>query len=663
MNADHTLGIFEAGISQPGEMEALQTIIQPTVGLITNIGNAHDAGFTSHQQKLLEKLKLFKEADIVIGSADLLQEVQHKNLFSWSKEDSSATLHIKAVHKQKEQTEIEAVYKGGHTSIHIPFTDDASVQNAINCWCILLHLNVSEDEIKRRFKDLHAVDMRLQLKHAVNDCLLINDSYSADITSLKIALEFLQQQSTGLTRTVILSEFVDAGSNKELVYEEIASLLKQYRIQKLIVIGEEAIRYLSKHIDASISLHGHLSTADFVASFRSSQFFQEIILLKGARTFELERIAALFEKKVHQTVLQISLNALVHNLREYQKLLKPETKVMAMVKAFSYGSGGAEIASVLQYHNVHYLGVAYADEGVELVKAGIHLPIMVLNVEESTFHSVIEYNLQPVIYSKELMITFEKYLSEQGINEYPVHLELETGMHRLGFAIDEMEQVSQHLAASALRIQSVFSHLAASEDPNQDDYTKQQGERFQQAVSVLQKHITYPFIKHIANSAAILRHPDLIFDMVRLGIGLYGIETVENPSLQLQAVATLRSTVAQIKEVKKGESVSYNRRWIAERDSVIATIRIGYADGYSRRLSNGRGKMWLNGTLASVVGTVCMDMTMIDITDMADVREGDEVIVFGEDLPVQQLAQWMETIPYEVITGISQRVKRVYYHE
>jgi alanine racemase len=505
--------------------------------------------------------------------------------------------------------------------------------------------------------------MRLQLKHAINNCLLINDSYSADITSLKIALDFLKQQSTGLKRTVILSELAEVSIEKE-VYEEIASLLKIHGVQKLVMIGEQGLHQIRKHLDPGISFYGYLSTHDFIDDFKSSGFSGEVILLKGARSFEFERIASLFEKKVHQTVLEINLNALENNLKEYQKLLKPSTRVMAMVKAFSYGSGGAEIASVLQYHNVHYLGVAYADEGVDLVKSGIRIPIMVMNADQSSFQSIVEYNLQPVIYSFDLLEKFEAYLSEQGLNNYPIHIEIETGMNRLGFRLEEAEQLARHLSSASLfSIQSIFSHLAASEDASQDDFTRQQGAIFKQALTIFERHISYSFIRHIANSAAILRHPDLHFDMVRLGIGLYGVETVDAPDLKLQAVASLRSTIAQIKSVKKGESVSYNRKWIADRDSHIATVRIGYADGYSRLLGNGKGRMWINGNLAPVVGSVCMDMTMIDITDIKGVKQGDEVLVFGVNVTVQQLADWSGTIPYEIMTSVSQRVKRVYFHE
>jgi Alr-MurF fusion protein len=357
----------------------------------------------------------------------------------------------------------------------------------------------------------------------------------------------------------------------------------------------------------------------------------------------------------------VNLDAIVHNLKQHQTFLKPHVKLMAMVKAFAYGSGGAEIASVLQFHNVDYLGVAYADEGVELRKAGITLPVMVLNVDESSFAALLEYNLQPVLFSFTLLQQFENHLKAEAVLLWPVHLEIETGMNRLGFAIEDIPQLSAHLAASTLlKVESVFTHLAASEDPAQDAFTQQQLQLFQTAISTLEQHLTYPFLKHISNSAAIVRHPQLQLDMVRLGIGLYG---VGEKKLDLQPAATLRSTVAQIKHLKLGETVSYNRRGVVHRDSIIATVRIGYADGYSRKFSNGVGKMSLHGQLASVIGTVCMDMTMLDVTDIPDVKEGDDVVVFGAGLPVQEVASWIGTIPYEVMTAVSQRVKRVYFQE
>lgn len=667
INEQHTLGIFEAGISSPGEMEQIEKIIQPTIGVLTNIGEAHSEGFLDNTHKLAEKLVLFRNCPVLIArNKDIggKKELVEKNtkLLTWGSAESNAFV-LNSITKYKDTTEIVLTYESATNSIIVPFVDDASIENVISCCCVLLILGYDAEKIKSRVAQLHAIDMRLQLKHSINDCLVINDSYSADVTSLKIALDFLKQQSSGLKRTVILSEFVESGRKDEELYSEIANLLKQYEIKKVVAIGERIIEQIKTKLQPAVSFQGYLSCDEFISEFKSSQFFQEIILIKGARKFEFERIAKLFERKLHQTVLEINLNALAHNLKEYQRLLQPSTKIMAMVKAFSYGSGGAEIASVLQFHNVDYLGVAYADEGVELVKAGISLPVMVMNAEESSFQPIVDYNLQPVIYSFDLLYKFEEYLKEQGIQSYPVHLEIETGMNRLGFAVSQVEDLAQYIAASPFQIQSVFSHLAASEDALHDDFTKEQSNIFHEAVKIIQRYIHYPFLKHISNSAAIVRHPQLQMDMVRLGIGLYGIEIDNDQLLELEPVATLRSTVAQVKQLKKGETVSYNRRGVVNRDSVIATVRIGYADGYSRQFGNGKGKMLINGELAPVIGTVCMDMTMLDITDIKGVSEGNEVIIFGSQLPAQQVAGWINTIPYEIMTSVSQRVKRVYFHE
>ena len=666
LQAHHTLAIFEAGISKPGEMQQLQQIIRPSIGVLTNIGGAHSEGFYDDAQKLAEKLLLFNDCPVLIarnkdlgGRKELLQP--DTRLLAWGSAASN-DLVVRSMAKSEQHTTVVLQYAGKDTTITIPFTDDASIENAITCCAVLLELGYSAATICERIKGLHTIDMRLQLNHSINDCLVINDSYSADLTSLKIALDFLKQQATGLPGTVILSEFFESGKQDKDLYNTIAGLLNNHGITRVIAIGEKLIEGLKERLAAGVRLESYLSTDDFIHEFRSSQYSHEIILVKGARKFEFERIARLFEKKLHQTVLEINLNALAHNLKEYQRILKPGTKVMAMVKAFSYGSGGPEIASVLQYHNVDYLGVAYADEGVDLVKSGITVPVMVMNAEASSFQSIVAYNLQPVIYSFGLLQQFSRYLEEQGLQDYPVHIEIETGMNRLGFAEGEMERLADLLTESNyFSVQSVFSHLAASEEAGQDAFTLQQAAAFNKAVLVLKEKLQKPFLQHLSNSAAIVRHPQLQLDMVRLGIGLYGIE-IESGQLQLQPVATLRSTIAQVKRLKAGESVSYNRRGIVDRDSVIATVRIGYADGYSRGFGNGVGKMLVNGRLAPVIGTVCMDMTMIDVTGL-EVWEGMEVTVFGPGLPVQQIAAWINTIPYEVMTGISHRVKRVYYHE
>jgi Alr-MurF fusion protein len=663
MKQDNELGLFEAGISKPGEMEQLKAMIQPTIGLITNLGEAHDEGFTSRDQKLLEKLRLFNDAEKVIGPFDLLKgNFDSDKIFTWGYQPD-ADLLVTNIYRSVSASAITTKYSGNEISIDIPFTDDASIENAICCLSVLLQLGTEVATIKERFTHLHSVDMRLQLMHGINECLVVNDSYSADTVSLKIALDFMQQQSSGLKRTAILSDFFETGRTKEDLYTVIARLLREHKIEKLITVGRELGEWVPGLME-NIEVRSFATVDDLLLDFRSSLFFKEIILIKGARKFGFERIVQLFEKKMHQTVLEINLNALAHNLKEYKRILKPTTKIMAMVKAFAYGSGGAEIASVLQYHNIDYLGVAYADEGVELIKAGINTPVMVMNAEESSFQSIVDYNLQPVIYSFDLLAKFQAYLEEQAMAEYPVHIEIETGMNRLGFALTELKELGKKLATgNRFHVESVFSHLAASEEEAQDDFTLLQAQRFEEACSILKEDIPYSFLRHISNSAAIVRHPGLQMDMVRLGIGLYGIEIDHKELLDLDAVATLRSTIAQLKHVKAGESISYNRLGVVHRDSLIATIRVGYADGYSRQFGNGKGKMLINGKLAPVIGTICMDMTMVDVTDIPGVKEGEEVIVFGPALDVGKVASWINTIPYEIMTGVSQRVKRIYFHE
>ncbi|RYZ19599.1 MAG: bifunctional UDP-N-acetylmuramoyl-tripeptide:D-alanyl-D-alanine ligase/alanine racemase, partial [Chitinophagaceae bacterium] len=657
LRPEHTLALFEAGISQPGEMERLARMIRPTLGVLTNIGSAHDEGFLNTEQKRSEKGRLFEGAKAVIGPepwTGLLP--QH---ISWGVE-SGASLHIVRVERGT-PTLVQAEYRGVPVEIRIPFSDEASVSNALTCTCVLIYLGYSIDTINDRLAGLQAVDMRLQLKHGAGGCTLINDSYSADFTSLQLALNFMAQQQTGQPRTVILSDFAESGSAPDRFYPQVARALEGAAVSKAVLIGHDVTRHLS--LPPTVEVQRYASTEDFLEQYHPAQFHEETILVKGARHFRFERIVAALETRVHQTVLEINLNALAHNLKQYRALLAPGTKVMAMVKAFSYGSGSSEVASILQFHHVDYLGVAYADEGVALRQAGISLPIMVMNADASSFDALVEWQLQPVLYSFGILQDFERYLQRAGLQAWPVHVEVETGMNRLGFSSVEIPSLARHLQQTGwLRVQSVFSHLAASEDPAQDGFTTEQGERFARMVAALEAALPYRFLKHISNSAAIIRHPALQLDMVRLGIGLYGVE-IETNQLELEAVATLRSTIAQLKRLEAGETVSYNRRGVVKEASLIATVRIGYADGYSRRLGYGVGKMYVNGHLAPVIGTVCMDMTMIDVTHVPGVREGDEVILFGKPLPVQQLADWIGTIPYEVMTGVSQRVKRVYFQE
>ncbi|MDB5192031.1 MAG: bifunctional UDP-N-acetylmuramoyl-tripeptide:D-alanyl-D-alanine ligase/alanine racemase [Segetibacter sp.] len=661
---EHSLGIFEAGISQNGEMEALQELINPTIGILTNLGEAHNEGFANPEEKLTEKWKLFKNASTIICNADTLLLVPaiavDKRIKSWGRKGSF--LKITAINKKAPFTSIDGLHKGIKISITIPFTDNASIENAISCWCTLLHLKISTETIATRMDLLRTVEMRLQLKRAINNCSVINDSYSNDISSLEIALDFLQQQAGNQSSSVILSDLGESTSS--VAYDRVAQMVAFSRAQKFIGIGPQMQLY-ADHFSKQISRCYFYSTVeDFKQHFSFNKFKDEVILLKGARTFQFEQIDLLFEQQMHQTVLEVNLTAMVQNLKEYQRYVKPETKIMAMVKAFSYGSGSAEVASVLQFHKVDYLAVAYADEGVELRKSGISMPIMVMNPEVVTFQALVDYNLEPELYSFEILKAFDAYLLEEGMKQFPVHIKLDTGMHRLGFEKDDVNKLATLLKNNdRFIIKSVFSHLVASDDPTHDSFTRQQVSLFEAACQQFEIAIRYPFLKHVSNSAAIFRHPVFQFNMVRLGIGLYGVDSSALGTLNLTPVATFKTTIAQIRKVKAGESIGYSRKGILEKDSTIATIRVGYADGFSRRLGNWKGQVFIKGQLVPVIGNVCMDMTMIDITGIEDAKEGDLVELFGPNLPVQQVAAWCDTIPYEIMTSVSHRVKRVYYEE
>lgn len=668
MNETNNLAIFEAGISQKNEMQKLERIIKPTIGIFTNIGEAHGENFKNADEKIEEKINLFNNADIIIYPADdekiskALQKKSNK-LFSWGKK-KSADVFIKQILKKESNTIIEIIYNKNNFSVTIPFTDNASIENAITCICVLIHFNISFPEIINKLQRLSSIAMRLELKSGINQCSIINDSYSADVSSLKIALDFLEQQHQHAKRTVILSDILQSGKDDNDLYKEVAASLQQKKVNRLIGIGKKISA--QQKIFEQNNIHEIIffnSTEDFKKDFHQLIFRDETILIKGARIFEFEKINQLLSEQIHQTVLEINLNAMLHNLKQYQQLLDPSTKIMAMVKAFAYGSGSYEIANVLQFHKVDYLAVAYTDEGVELRKAGINMPIMVMNADDNSFDALVEFNLEPVIYSFHLFKLLDKFLKKEALQQFPVHIELETGMNRLGFSQNETDDLINALKNSSFKIQTVFSHLAASEEAQQDSFTQDQAKIFMNVVDKIQSVLNYTFLKHIANSAAIIRHKDLQFDMVRLGIGLYGIDSAASHTLDLKEVSTLKSTIAQIKYLKDGETVGYNRKGIADGNKTIATVRIGYADGYPRSLGNGNGKMWINGHLAPVTGSICMDMTMIDITGIADVHEGDEVIIFGNELSVEQVALWAQTIPYEILTGVSQRVKRIYFEE
>jgi alanine racemase len=672
MNDTHQLGVFEAGISKAGEMEKLEQIIQPTIGIFTNIGEAHNEGFLSIEQKIIEKLRLFKNIEVLIYHNDddelhnVISEWLKENpvkTFSWGRKETS-DLKISEISKTATGTTVIANYGQRNVSIDIPFSDKASVENAVHCWSVLLHLSVPEEEIERSMAALNAVEMRLEMKTGINNCSVINDSYSSDLSSLRIALDFLSQQKQHAKKTVILSDILQSGRDIHSLYHEVASLIQQYNADKFIGIGHDLVACKSAFdSNSSLETHFYASVEDFKTAFNQLSFHDETILIKGARIFNFETIDNLLQLHVHQTILEIDLNAVVDNLNEYRKILPPAVKIMAMVKAFSYGSGSFEIANVLQFHKVDYLAVAYADEGLALRDGGITLPIMVMNPDPAAFEVMVQNNLEPDLYSIEILESFEAFLTRQGLADFPVHIELETGMNRLGFPESQLPSLQKKLTTGLFRVQSIFSHLAASEDPAFDDFTMEQFTRFNQMCEKLEKELGYTPIKHIANSAGTSRHAGILMDMVRLGIGLYGADEGMKKIGRLREVSTLTTTVAQVKELDPAETVGYGRKGKLNRNSRIATVRIGYADGYPRNLGDGIGKMLIRGHHAPVVGTVCMDMTMVDVTDIRGVVPGDEVIVFGAGLPVMEIASLAETIPYEILTGISQRVKRVYFEE
>ncbi len=667
MSNTDTLGIFEAGISMPGEMQKLADIIDPGIGILTNIGNAHDENFISIQQKTEEKCRLFANCNMVITNGDdqsvldIIHATSKAKLITWGSNENNS-IRILSQKKKESETIVALTYQNKTHELIIPFTDDASIQNIITCTATLLHFTISIEIINERLQTLEPVDMRLQLAPAINNCALINDSYSFDIASFAVALDFMQQQNQFEQKTVILSDI--PGLNSTGAYAEIIFMLKARSITKVIVIGDQWKTYFPFLKESIENVSHFIATNEFLNMYPTSHFRNEIILLKGARKFSFENIAEALQQKVHRTVLEINLTSIIHNLNQYRRILKKGVKVMAMVKASGYGSGSAEIANVLQYYKTDYLAVAYADEGVDLRKANIRLPVMVMNVDEEAFESAIQYNLEPEIYSVNIFKSFDRFLDKQGLQYYPVHIKIDTGMHRLGFGEDDMETLISLLKSSnRMVIKSVFSHLAAGEDPQEDAFTLLQAERFKEACSQIETAVGYNFIKHISNSAASARMPDLQFDMIRLGIGLYGIDSSHNKKLSLQPAATLKTTIAQLRKVKSGDTVGYNRRGKIHADAVIATLRIGYADGLRRALSNGVGRVFIRGKFAPFIGSVAMDMAMADVTNIADVEEGDEVEIFGRNISVAEVAEDCGTIPYEILTGIGQRVKRIYIEE
>ncbi|RZK20428.1 MAG: bifunctional UDP-N-acetylmuramoyl-tripeptide:D-alanyl-D-alanine ligase/alanine racemase [Pedobacter sp.] len=663
IDAGHTLGIFEAGISAVNEMETLAEIIQPQIGILTNIGEAHAEGFSSKREKLTEKLKLFKDSDLFIYSPDYISEINFRDLpgkkqFSWSSKQG-ADLRIIAVEPIEGNCYLRAIYQDREIECMLPFKDKASIENGMISWATLLALGYSAEQADLRLEKLSHVSMRLELKNGINQCSIIDDSYSADISSLAIALDFLNQQNQHPKKTVILSELFETGQDDLDLYTEIADLLAQKKVNRLVGIGTHIAKYAQLF---KFETQFFENTTAFIDAFPGLQFSHETILVKGARRFEFARISKLLTQKIHDTVLEIDLNAMVGNLQFYRSKIKPGVKIMAMVKAFSYGSGSFEIANLLQFHKVDYLAVAYADEGIALRKAGISLPIMVMSPEESAFEAIIKYNLEPEIYSLEILSSFLNALSDYDF-DYPVHIKIDSGMHRLGFDQNDIDKLSALLKDSQrIRVQSIFSHLVASGEAEHDGFTQLQIDKFKTTANEIINTLGYKPLLHIANTSGISRWPDAQMDMVRLGIGLYGFDAALTNNRGLQTTMVLKTTVTQVKMLNAGETVGYSRRGIMLNGGKIATVKIGYADGYSRAFGNGVGKMLINGQLVPTIGSICMDMTILDITGV-DVKPGDEAIVFNQQHNIMELAKQINTIPYEILTNISQRVKRVYFYE
>ena len=660
----HTFGIFEAGISRPGEMEHLQQIIRPTLGIFTNVGTAHDEGFENRLQKIAEKLKLFAEVERLFYCADdaaLDEAVKAEAIpsFTWSRHQP-ADLQLTSVRVHRQQTHLICRYAEQELGVMIPFVDEASVENAVHCLAILLYRNLPLREIQERLEKLHPVAMRLEMKEAINGCYVIDDSYNNDLAGLTIALDLLASQPRSSKKTVILSDLPETGLPDDALYAEVAAALAARRVDRFIGIGEHISRHQLKFPGESGFYN---STGSFLSCLRPDDFHNEIILVKGARVFAFEKIVSALQQKVHGTVLEVNLDALVHNLNYYRTRLQPATRIMVMVKAFAYGSGSYEIANLLQFHRVDYLAVAYADEGVALREQGISLPIMVMNPTPDSFPKMQQYQIEPEIYSQALL---ERLLAAtQPATAAPqlIHLKLDTGMHRLGFEEPDLEGVFDLLAqVPQVRVVSVFSHLAGADEALHNDFSRQQISRFRQMAARVEERLGYPVLKHILNSAGIVRFAEEQLDMVRLGVGLYGVEATGSDQSSLRTVGTLKTTVSQVKKIRKGDTVGYSRRGIAAEDREIATIAIGYADGYDRRFSNGVGQVLVNGQLAPIIGNVCMDMCMVDVTGL-DVQEGDEVVVFGEKPGITDLAHRIGTIPYELLTNVSTRVKRVFFAE
>lgn len=674
MDEADELAVFEAGISEAGEMEALRNVIDPTIGIFTNIGQAHDENFLTREQKIAEKLQLFTHCEALLYCTDhkeihsvLSEKESFRDVYryTWGR-GAENDVQLLDIVPSPHTTTLTICHAGKECNIAIPFSDRASVENALHCITLMFYLGLDSADIARRCLALTSVAMRLEMNEAINDCLLINDSYSLDLNSLSIALDYILHERQYASKTLIMSDILQSGLSEQDLYAQASALIAQHGITRFIGIGSALIR--NKALFERYNPTFYATTEDFIRQHNFDDFRNATILLKGARLFHFEDIARLLQRKSHQTIMEVNLDNLISNLNYYRSLLRPTTKLMAMVKASSYGAGKVEVASALQYNHVDYLTVAYTDEGVDLRRNGIMVPIMVMNPEEESFDDIIRYDLEPDIYSFRILEAFSnavRMLGQDGVKKMPVHVEFDTGMHRLGFSGNDIQQIVERFSdpSCVLRMKSIFSHLACSEDAEMDDFTHLQIDRFVAwSGEVKQQMGDSSILCHILNSSGITRFTDYQFDMVRLGIGLYGIAPEPTVQSHLKPVSRLITRISQLKAIPKGDSVGYNRRWVAQRDSKIAIISIGYADGLNRHLGYENGRVLVKGKLVPIIGSICMDMCFLDVTDV-DCKEGEEVVIFGDAELLQQISSAAETIPYEILTSVSPRVKRIYYQE
>lgn len=655
------IALIEAGISYPGEMDKLEQMIRPDIGIFTHLGDAHGENFTSVEEKLAEKAILFRHCRLVIGRQGKALEIISKlnrevQIMSWGEEENTA-VRCRTLQRNEKGRQVSILYKGKRFELSLPFSDEAAYENCMNVVCVLLWKEINFKQIAERIASLQPIAMRMEIKEGMNDCVLINDYYNSDAASFNLALNTLSMQDEAKERTVILSDFIDTGSDEETLYQEVAENLKRAGVSLFIGIGSSLSKYRSYF---PLPSRFYMDTDSFLKQENRDNFREQVILIKGARQFRFEFIAGFLQKQSHNTVLEVDMDAMVFNLNYFRSLLPEHTRLAVMVKAFSYGSGSGEVASLLQYQGVNYLMVAFADEGVALRAEGITLPIAVMNPQPEAFDNMIEFCLEPEIYSFELLKAFDKALIKHGIENYPIHLKLNTGMNRSGLDAEDIPDLLAFFKEKRrVRIHTVFSHLAGSDEVRHDAFTRRQIELFVTLTEQIQKQFEHKILRHILNSAGIERFTEYSFDMVRLGIGLHGISAV---GAALQPVSSFKTYISSIRNVPAAQTIGYGRKGVTGRDSRIAVVPVGYADGLNRHLSNGRGEMLVRGRRVPVIGNICMDTCMLDVTD-TDARVGDEVEIFGKNIPVTEIAEKLDTIPYEVLTGVAQRVKRVYFKE